>query len=93
MNTKTNKETPTEMTAWAMACSCLVGLYKSLSKARTEYDEAVAAADGNPMGKGVMQAANTINVIGSATSVLEQDMRQHARSSGLVVPDLGGIRG
>ena len=86
MNAKAN--TAETMTAWDMATSCLVGLTKSVSKARTEYDEAVTAADGNSMGKGVMQAAHTINVIALATQMLESDMRTHARSNGLTMPNL-----
>tara|TARA_B110000211_G_scaffold229031_1_gene286155 strand:+ start:90 stop:368 length:279 start_codon:yes stop_codon:yes gene_type:complete len=89
MNTKANTADNAEtMTAWDMASSCLVGLSKSVSKARTEYNEVVTAAAGNSMGKGVMQAAHTINVIAAATRVLEQDMRQHARSNGLTMPNL-----
>jgi hypothetical protein len=88
MNTKVNTDASPEMTAWEMACSCLVGLSKSLVKARNEYDETIAAAANNPRGQGVMQAARQINVIGAATRGLEDDMRQFARSSGLAVPDL-----
>ena len=89
MNTKTNNaDTAETMTAWDMASACLVGLTKSVIKARAEYDEAVAAAEGNPMGRGVMSANHTINVIAAATRVLEGDMRQHARSSGLVMPEV-----
>jgi hypothetical protein len=92
MNTKANTadyaETLVEMTAWDMASACLVGLTKSVAKARAEYNEVVTAADGNSMGKGVMQAAHTINVIAAATQLLEGDMRQHARSNGLTMPNL-----
>ena len=92
MNTKVNTaETPVEMTAWDMATACIVGLTKSVAKARAEYDEAIAVANGNPMGRGVMAANHTINVIAAATRVLEQDMRQHARSSGLAMPDLTAL--
>ena len=51
----------------ATQTSCLVGLTKSVSKARTEYNEVVTAA---------------------ATQLLEQDMRTHARSNGLTMPNL-----
>jgi len=92
MNTATNNPDYAEtMSAWDMATACLVGLTKSVIKARAEYDETVAAAGNNPMGKGVMQAAHNINVIGAATRVLEQDMRQFARSSGLAMPDLTAL--
>jgi hypothetical protein len=90
-NTADNAETLVEMTAWDMASACLVGLTKSVAKARAEYNEAVAAANGNPMGRGVMSANHTINVIAAATRELEGDMRQHARSSGLTMPNLAEV--
>lgn len=79
------------MAAWDMASSCLVGLTKSVSKAHTEYTDTIAAADGNPMGRGVMAASHLINVIAAATQLLESEMRQHARSNGLTMPDLEGV--
>jgi hypothetical protein len=92
--TKTTENTPAtetsvaSMTAWDMASSCLVGLHKSQLRARSEYNETLAASGNNPLGAGVSAAARVINVIGVATSVLEHDMRQHARSAGLAMPEV-----
>ncbi|SIT81237.1 hypothetical protein SAMN05421665_1238 [Yoonia rosea] len=86
MTDTTNNTPATEMTAWDMASSCLVGLHKSQRKARSEYEAALAASGNNPLGAGVSAAARVINVVAAATRVLEQDMRQHARSAGLVMP-------
>jgi len=88
MTNATDNTPATEMTAWDMASSCLVGLNKSTRKARSEYNEALAASGNNPLGPGVAAAGRVINVIGTAARILEQDMNQHARSSGLVMPEV-----
>lgn len=85
--TKNAKTTATEMNAWEMLSSILVGLYKTEAKACTEYDALIAANPMNPFAPGVGPANDVLNVTAKAKRDLEYELRRVARSSGLSLPD------
>jgi hypothetical protein len=90
--TKTTKITATEMNAWDMLSSILVGLHKTEAKARAEYDALIAANPTNPFAPGVGPANDVLNVTAKAKRDLEYELRRVARSSGLSLPDTSNVK-
>jgi hypothetical protein len=90
--TKNAKTTATEMNAWEMLSSILVGLYKTEAKARTEYDALILANPTNPFAPGVGPANDVLNVTAKAKRDLEYDLRRMARSSGRSLPDTSNTK-
>lgn len=86
--TKTNSTAATpEMDAWGMACAVLTALRKTEEKARNSYTAIREADPANPFVKGAGEALSLFEVLQDNRKRLEDDVYQHARSSGLTVPE------
>lgn len=81
-------ETAPEMGTWEMACAVLTALNQTHLKAMSEYVTLVEAADGNPFAPGAGGAGHLIATLKPALRQLEADMRKHARSDALSMPEL-----
>jgi hypothetical protein len=85
---KTTPE-PTEapaLDAWQMATSILVGLRKAEARAEAELVSNRAAANQNPFAGGVLSSVVLQRIIRDTLKSLDADLRQHARSNRLAMP-------
>ena len=82
-----DKASSNDLNAWQMACATLSALSQSEMKARQEYDDACNVAAGIGFGAGLGEGA-LLQTLTEARRSLEADMTQHARSSGLEMPEL-----
>jgi hypothetical protein len=88
MTTETKTKTPAAMTAWEMACSLLVGLYKAEAQAKSEYLARLAEVGGKPFGVGVTPAAHTLEALSEARRNLDHDLRGIARANRFPLPEI-----
>lgn len=87
-DTTDTTDTTTEMDAWTMATSILVGLHRAHQKARAEYAEARAGANGQPLANGSGKAMMIRDALADALATLEPDLHQVARANKLPMPEI-----
>ena len=88
MTTKSKENKTPDMDPWNMACAVLTALHQTEGKARNDYHARSAAAGENPFARGVSEAGALVQVLQESRRFLEHQMYRHARSSGLVIPEL-----
>ena len=91
-NNNVNQDTPSNTSeatteAWEMALSVAVALKQTREKALEEHRAAVAAAGGNPFGKGISAAQHLIEALNDAMRTLNPDLKAIGRANGRALPE------
>ena len=73
--------------SWQMATSILLGINKTLRQLEAERAIILERHEGNPIAPGLMKLSHMTEALMDARRVLNHDLRNIARSSGLTMPE------
>lgn len=80
------KTDPNSTEAWEMALSVVAALEQTREKALEEHQATVAAAGGNPFGKGINAAQHLVEALNEALRTIKPDLKQIGRANGRALP-------